>query len=603
MTRPEPSFASLRAGWCAAVVAAAACADPAALEVIVDVNAQQLDALNLVVRKGGPDGDAFIDCRVPFQGSVESACGFEGGSGRWLDPNRVSFVLFGEPDVPLDIEIEGDRDGRVVTTTRAASRLPPRAAERATLRLALFGRTAVRLRCAVQIEPPPGEIEPSLDSESQTALTLANLTGSPGLEVLLSVDGELVVVEYVPQGGACDLRPRTLRDPAEDRNAPYDPDRWCRVLPGSLVVGSLDSQTRVAASLCSQAPPGRARLKVAVLSAEGIDIRTVTINAPLSRVSMPTVVDFDGDGAVEVVMLVQSSGAFPAEVQVARYDPVTDQTTAQGIGAYDTLARGRTALPPIVFAGDGGDALFVVGYPGPIGVYDGMRFAQLAGNGVRGTRAPLVVDGTDAVVVQEVRGPLVVASRLVPTFDRQGWRPVATATAALPEVPADELVRLSAGLTKDGTAVTAFVHDGFVYGWLLAAEPAPLLVETLGPEIGSQPLLHVNLDGQPGTELVSYAEDSNVIRAVDQQGQVLTGWPLMLSGDSGVRRVIVSDLEVAPPRDDRVLRTAEVIGLTYRQLEILSLGAGSYDQSQWPWPSTEGGARGRMSSTGDPFRR
>ena len=593
--------------WGLVLVFFGACADPAALDVRVDIKAPDLEALRLVVNSGDLDGPSVVDCRIPF-GAPTTDCGLEGGSGRWDDADAVSFVLFGEPDTRLAVEIDGFRFGRSVTATRSLARLPSRSGERGRLDLALFDRTEERHRCTFDLGAPPGMSEMSMAPQAQTALTVANVSSATfGFEVLMSVDGELLGATFTPMTETCELQTVLIRDVAEDRQDPFHPDRWCHVHPGSLVVGPLSARGGfVIASLCARPTTRGARVKVAVIESSRIDIRTIDLGVGLAQVSVPALADFDGDGGVDVVVLAQDDfESLPSMVRLVRHTPATGDTTSQPIGTFGSLARGRPAPAPLVVSGGAApEQLLIVGYPGPSGAFDGRAFTPL-GTGVRGTRAPVVVDGEDFLLVQELRGQLVASTRLVRPNETARWRSLGTSTAPIrmPTVP-DELVRLSIGVL-DGTPLVAYTEDGTVNGWNASVQPTPARLPTMASVSGGQPLLHVNLDGEPGTEFVSYAEDSNLMRAVDVNGESMVGWPLMLTGESGVRRVLITDLEGLLPGATRALRTAEVVALTYRHLEVITLGAGSYSQAEWSWPIVGGDAQGRArySSPDDPLRR
>ena len=592
-------------GWTALLVFGA-CSDPAALDVVVAINAQSLSELRLILRDGGLASEAFVDCRLPFAAPA-SDCRLEGGTGAWDDEDRFAFVLYGDPGAQVGLEIEGLSSGQSVTATRAVVVLPDAAGGRGRIDLALFDRTEVRRRCMVDIQVQRNDLEPSTSPQVETALTAIDLNSRPGLELLLSVDGELLVATYAPQDDACTLTTVELRDPVGNAQGPFGEDRWCRVHTGALVADRLANDSGfVAASLCARVGSAGARLKVATITAQGVDISTVNLEVPLAQVSMPQLVDFDGNGGREVVVLVQTAVPEPAAlVRVLRYEPLTARTGFRDVGGFGFLGRGQPGLPPLVFAGPvRGERLLIAGYLGPVGVFDGRDFEANRPPDQRAQRAPVLVDVDAQPQLQELRGDRFSSTRFALTGagGNAVWQAVVTASAALPRsvVAIDDLRRLSIGQTSGGSPVVAVAVDGAVIGWAIGpqAEVTTIASDGFAEE---QELLHVNLDGQPGTELVAYTANANAIRGIDQTGEPLTGWPIDLMGEGGVRRVLMTDLEAT--RDDRALRSAELVGLTYRRLEAISLGAGSYDSSEWPWPSSDGGARGRWTGPTDPLRR
>ncbi|MEM7677499.1 MAG: hypothetical protein AAF449_15980, partial [Myxococcota bacterium] len=541
-------------------------------------------------------------------GSATEACGFEGGTERWTDPEQASFVLFGTPDSPFAVEIDGLRESRSVTATRAQTRLPSRAGERATLPLALFDRTEPRFRCAIDLPVPNGRVELSTAPEAQTAITAGNVARGPGLELLLSVDGELWGATVLPEEASCRLAVVRLRDAEEDRSNPVDFNRWCRVYPGSLTIRPYRDNTRLmVTSLCAQAGGAAgSRIKVAQIDADGVDIRTINLEVPLDRVSLPIIADAMGTDEPDIFFLVQVAEATEsAPVRLVRYSPRRQESISIDLGNYEALTLFGDPVPaPMVIDGPRGDAILVAGHPGPAAIYDGTQTVELMATGERNFRAPVVIELPNALLLQELRNQRVVSTRILTDQRRTTWRVVDTVMEPLPSfVVPDDGVRLSVGVNPDGLPVVAYSHNGAVWGWLVSDDLNVDRIDTLSTTAGSQPVLHVNLDGELGTELVTFARDSNIVRATTQTGQALVGWPVNLTGDSGVRHVLLTDLGRSTDVPTRSLRAAEVVALTYRHLEVITLGAGSYDQSRWSWPAADGASAGRWSSPSDPYRR
>ncbi|MEO1336376.1 MAG: hypothetical protein AAFV29_12070, partial [Myxococcota bacterium] len=567
---------------------------------------------------GDREGPAFIDCVLPFGGSVEQACGFEGGVDRWTDASTVSFVLFGTPDTPLWFEIEGRQGGLWVTETRVAGRLPSRAGERSVLSLGLRARTEPRFSCSTDLPAPEGVLEPSSSAEAQTAIVARDLDGRAGLELLMSVDGQLLVASYRAELEACRLQPTRLADPQEDIDNPFDRNRWCRVVSDSLAVAPLRaSGGMVIASLCARPGANGARLKIAVgdMSGANVDIQTINLGVPLSQVSLPIMADIDGTGEYAVFLLVRSSAdPEPVPTRLMRYSPLTSEETSVLIGDYEPLpAFGGDIAPspaPIVIGGPGGgEALLVAGYRGPKVIYDGTRVVDLQQRGARSVRAPVVVERPTLLTLEELQANRSVTTVIQTNAQRTAWAIIETSTNSLQDaVQPSEDVRLSVGLSRLGIPLVAFTNAGSALGWSIndrsSADASRIReVDELWQAASPQLLLHANLDQECGTELITFARDSNSIRAVTVGEQVLPGWPLELTGDTGTRRLLLQDLEPETVVSAPALRTAEVIALTYRRLEVITLGAGSYDPEEWPWPSADGSPVSRGSVLDGPFRR
>ncbi len=589
------------------VIVAGACADPAALDVVVNIEADPLSQLRLVLRDGDLGGAPFVDCRLSVGAPAEAACGLEGGTGRWDNADRFAFVLFGEPGDRVGLELEGLNGLQSVTATRVVVALPNGAGDRDRVDLTLAGRTEPGRRCAATVEVATGSVEPSSNPEDETAITVFDRPDTPGLELLLSVDGELVVATYGTRGDDCRLDYVPLRDPEGASQGPFGSDRWCRVHPGSLVVGRLaDDLGFVAASLCARVGASGARLKVAVatMSSAEVDITTIDLDSPLAQVTMPRLADFDGNGSQEVVSLVQTTAPNPAApVRVLRYEPRTARLGFRDVAGFGVLGRGQPGLPPLRFIEpDRGARLLIAGYQGPTGVFDGRVFDRVALPDGRSARAPVLVDQDGQPWLQEIRGnALVVSTRLAPTGPAGAWQAVTTATATLRRpVNNDELRRMSIGRAAAGTPLVALAVEDGVAGWQPGAVITPSSLSFEGVS-SMHYLLQVNVDGEPGTEFIAFAPNANTLLAFDQGGRALAGWPVTLTGEGGARRVLVTDLE--PAANDRVLRSAEIVALTYRRLEAISLGASSYDAAEWPWPSIDGGARGAWTGPEDPFQR
>ena len=105
----------------AALHLAVACADPASLQIMVEVSEPAVTSLEFDVTTGA---ESFISCELDSTGEVSGTCPFEEGGHQWRGEASLSFVLYGEPYRQLTISARGLVNGEQVTSAELVSALP-----------------------------------------------------------------------------------------------------------------------------------------------------------------------------------------------------------------------------------------------------------------------------------------------------------------------------------------------------------------------------------------------------------------------------------------------------------------------------------------------
>lgn len=578
-----------------------ACADPAVLDVVVAIEEKGLDSLVLKVTKNPDDGPVVFDCRMPLDGPAEGTCPSEEGEGRWIDPERLEVLLYGKPNTTIAIELEGFRSDRSVTATRAVALLPPSEGERRTLSLSLLGLTRERFRCSTIVDPPERPLEAPLAPEQQTSLTLLSRTTDVRVPVVVvSARGRLAFVRREPDELGCTL---SLADfPASA--ALNDPgSTWCHLTPGSLVAGpaNVAGAGTLIAGVCANG--NEIRLKAAFQFSGSSAIRTLTFTRGRRHFSPPTLANVVGDGRREVVFFARQGEINNGPVELVIWSPIERTATATLTVPLDNVRFDQTIPAPIILPIESGyDRLVVAGGRGGFGVVQDLQYLTLGTEPGRSSRSPSVrFDPTRRLVELFYASPAAILRHQFILGGR-----VETAEQLPLSAAANNLdIRLALGsVDNDEEPEVGVGQAGFVELYPFGGPLSPTLIDLWrGSTAGEQYLLLANLDRQAGAEVVSFGAESSKIHAVDAGGQVLDGWPLQITGDDGRRHVLLADLD--PVQEARALRDLEVVTLSSAGLvEVITLGPGSYDASQTPWPlpSRDGLGRSVYLGARDPPR-
>lgn len=584
----------MRRGWATlTAVGFAACADPAAVEVRVSVEEPMVSAIALDVRVAG---DEQIACRLPLDGAPEGVCPFSAGEGRWTRAGALSFVLYGEPDLPFEVDVSGERDGRSVTATAAQASLPSVAGERRVLELALLGRTRPRFQCDVVLslglEPP----ERVAEEGAQTALLVlppsadARAARVSPLGLLTSSRNALTQVSYTktPDGCVLEERPLIDKDLVGGGTPPLaEEQRWCNVRGGAMVARPVPGlgRTVLVAGLCANSSPGRLKLGV-VRGGRTLDVLSEELPVAPQVVSDPVLADTDGDGMPEAAILIRGAGGAVSlgRMWLTETGPQTAITELTGV----TVSSVRPFAPLVLPAGeDRREALLVVGHNGPMVVFRGGRAetVRTPRPSLRPPAAYFAGAGRFGVVTQP---GLTQLAHLSIGLDAGAWRVDAEANAALPFAVAPSFdAALSLGRpSADGPLQVALLDDGYAY--LAAVEPG-LPVDRRdvfgGAASDAQLSRWANIDGVPGAELLAFDPDGSSLAAITLDGSTFDGWPLTLPSSGAPRRLVLADLDGPGGQTEDGLRDLEIVTLSDRVLTVVTLGPGSYDFEGMDWPA------------------
>jgi hypothetical protein len=599
---------------------AAACTAPAALEVQVRVEEPNLEAITVSVTR---DDAPVIQCRLPAAGPGEGLCPFEAGAGRWEEPGKLAFILYGDPERGAEVSLEGSRGGLSVTATRAQVRLPSEAGERRVVELALVGRTRPRLACRLDLAPGLPPAERSQEETDQSGLVALRAASSARpiavapLQLLVSARNLLAVVLFAKGGEAgCTLTPVPLVDTellATRQPASDDPRRWCNVRHGALGArAGAGGRTTFFAGLCAN---GAARLKLGAAAGRVVRVRERALEGLAARHSDPIFADTDGDGTPEA-LVVSRRADDSFELLRVWLDAGGLQEATYPMPALAPPPTVGPAYAPLAVAGpDGRDTVVIAGYRGASYVLEqgrlqelaarpSVRAPALAGLSAAPRRVGLVTVGPTA---EAPVGP-ARAGYAVMVLSGRTWSLAESRDAALDEAvaPAAEtrVVLGHLGMQADLQAVV--FQAGRAHVATLGDPITTTALDVWGGNLtGGQRALLANLDGLPGSELLSYGADQNDVSAVRAEGGVLEGWEgFEFAGAGGLRHVLVTDLDGLVAGDEAGLRDAEVVSLADQVLEVVTLGPGSYalDDAEWPAAAHDAAGSGAWMGTRDPAR-
>ncbi len=587
----------------AALLVFVGCADPAALEVRVDVEVGSLapgtiSALRVRVQTGL---EVLVDCHLPPSGAPQGTCPFDAGTLQWNEGEALRFVLYGDPGQSATITIGAKHDGRTVTATTAQVYLPDLAGERRALNLILA-------------EPATPQAECSLDLLGGTNIASAVLPPLASLfearDVLVSAGPSLHRVSYQRDSvGTCKLTETPLLD-SEDPTRPAF--TWCRLRAGSLVVRRQEAEPsyHLVAGVCASLPVARPQRTVvmAKLWADGrVQIRKTLVSAGRDAPSDPVLADTDGDGQMELVLLWWVRNH---QVLLRRYALVnggvvtlaeTGTSAATLLDLPNTVPDAQaTPFAPIILPpalGISTETIVFVGYGGA-GQYSNRR---VGGFGIA-ENIPERVSLRPSVAYRLDAGRFVIvtqpsACRLVRALLVASGRQWQLSEVDLVEIPICRsgpglfsLDPLTIGRRKGRSAPSvALSIAGRTYLGDLELSSRPVEPYSGTNRSVDTKLLALNLDGVTGTDLLTFSLADQGVEL--SYGAGIRGWPRLLTG-SILGQYLAADLDGAEPEFG--LRNLEIISHSGRGLQVISLGPGSYDADGMDWPSARQSSHGAL---------
>lgn len=589
-----------------------ACAEPAALEVNVRVEAVELSAVQVRVLV---QGKARVDCEVALQGELQGLCPFEAGQAEWTDPNALSFVLYGEPLKDAELQLSGLRQQAVVSATVAAIQLPDSPGLRGMLQVTLPGASRPRARCQSSMPASLLQAERVATDGAQSALLVMPVRRADPdgpQKLLVSAQNSLSEVTVSGQGSECTVQARPLNDAVlSSRPGPngglWDALHnrgWCNLRAGAMVVRADNARDRAitVAGICANAG-NPVQLKMARLNVDGQTfINTAPISARLNDVSDPVLADTDGDGIPEASVFVRGgTGATDSLVRVWWQPGTASQLRTDVRSLTSTSVGVEPPFAPLVLPGadaERAETLLMVGNSVvATRFFKGTLGAAAVPRSFRPPVARLVDAGTVDVIVQS---GLTTVQRLQMARTAGQWAPSSRLEAIplLSTVPPSATVRPTVGrwgslqsprvvLTHDDVAQLIDVQN------LGAVE---MIDAWPGAGADAQSTLWVNLDGIPGPELLAYSQAGDRLVAWGASGAPL-GWPLDFGGGAQPQ-FVVADLDGLSATAG--LRDLEVAGLFANELKVVRLGPGSYDADGFDWPTADGTGSGSGLWTGAP---
>lgn len=597
MTRRSTTERRLPAAFLAGALAlaSAACGDPASLRVNLEIKEPNLGLLELrITRRPGADGTLVARCLLPSGERASGDCPLENGSQVWSGGSELSFVLYGRPKTPVEIRVIGRRSrdgtGPTITSTTARVELPAKGGEAGTAKVALASRTGVRFRCkSIELGPDLGV------PTDRSAVTLFGPN-----EILATTAGRLARLRYEETLDGCTITSTELLDA-------------CRVYDNSLVAApaARTGRSRIVAGLCNNIRSPGAPANTTVELFAGLDagddkLMFQWLSMGMSglgraQISRPVLADPFGTGSPEVVFFKSAMGGLvlsiwdPRDPTGSTIDLPLPGLTPFGNNVFNGPMAARLKDPPFP------DALLIASYPGGIGIVTGNppEFQLLHAD----RRSPLMSPGA-AVIDTETGISVLIAtlynnpkSMSFTTIEENGgvWHESDSFALTLPRdfelAAANRDVRVALGdIDGTGRLTAVIVQNGRAI--LFPAErEATIIVRNLwnGTISGVQSVLLADIDGRPGANVIAFDPQSPLLNAIDSEGRQLDGWPIQAL-EGGQLRMFVTHLDRRRP--DQAADSLELVTMSRRIVEVISLGLGTYNRGQIPWPAIYRDSRG-----------
>jgi hypothetical protein len=572
----------------------AACAEPAALRVEIEVREPGLQALRVAVVSDPDKGRVSeLSCTFTAGERADKDCELSDGTGVWGGGlETLSFWLYGAPKTELSVSAAGLRDAGspvVSTSTETRAALPDEPGDEAVLNLSLVARTRIHDECGGEIPTMGGG---NLD---RSTLAIADLVDDAGgqPEILVTSGNSLAFFQFHRLNGKCVPLP-----------PPNYPERFqsCVYLENSMVAGRRDdSGKKMFGGACLN---GNVLISAGSISASGSpNLETYSSTTARPVLSRPVLADLDGDHVKELYFLTVTRRV----LELIRWSPEQRSLARLELSGLAPFTPNNPALHggPLVVHDPRNqrDVLIIAGYPGGIGIVTGgmnwrYQWVQDEPNAPSmGASAVVVSDAQELVVKvavlyggRELR--VTVLEGLAPEWNVRDNFSLLGNNDFDTRVERD--TRLALGdIDGSGTLVAITVQEGeaIIYPLEEGAKVRTLPVWSGSAISGVQSVLLANVDGMPGAEIIAFDSTNNLIHAVNFSGAPLDGWPLEAPA-GGQLRVALADLD--PP--DAPERDLEVIALSQQSLQIFSLGPGSYDpkDSDWPMIFADSAARGSI---------
>lgn len=573
-----------------------ACDRAASLSVAIEIRDPMVARIDLsVARDPGGENAEVLRCAIVEERVADPGCALESGSRAWSGHGApVEFWLYGTPKTELEIRVVGHQSPvetipDVSTSTTVLTRLPAGNGERGRLTFALPpptlppAKSAPALRCRAEL---------AMGQTDRTSLLVYDLVpGDDRSEILAASGTELAVLDFVREADGCRLAPSSA---FAGRPIPFG----CTLWDASLVAGLLDPRDgRLFAGLCNSVPgrPTESRIVAGLItSRDRVELSTFTSSGTRARTSRPVIADPDGTGAPDVFSL-WSDGT---RVSLVRFDPRRPEVEADRVPLpIRPLANGAlTQGPLVVHRGSGRDALVVAGYAGAIVLITGP--SPLTVETILPVRTPAIVSPAalarkrgDALelTIAELRADAMTFTQILDHGDRFTLEGQIVVPKPSLMLSTDREARIAIG-DVDGTGVASaiVVVAGRAAIFPIAAGAVAREVEIWsGAVSGVQNALLASVDGESGAEIVAFDPTSPLVQGRTVGGRILPGWPLE-TVQGGTLRLVLGELDPAPDTG----HTLEVVALSQRLVEVVSLGVGSFDAASMSWPSVGHDASG-----------
>ncbi len=531
-----------------------ACADPASLTVRVDV---EESAIKTVIIQGAKDSVDFISCTMHSDGRQEGNCPFENTTRNWTGEENFKFILYGDASTKARLSARGIfEDGTTASSTTVDIELPSSAGIQAELKIALRARTAVTRACSRSIA--------SLQSATANSQIAFRRRENGEKDIVVSTQDSLLSLKMTAADDAT-CRLEAIASSSCNNASSFAVEEFFirQERPGDEV--SAICNARAAANALFQIFDLRgvqgsmlSSLDLGIVSAVSMGVANLELGNPERK---------------ELALGVQNASR--AELKLIKWQNDLPRFETIPVG----LAGGIANAAPVVYSDQIQESVMFLGSrPGYV-FYDSVSartseaLSRINTSWLTSASGFTDADGDRAFVAAVLDGTQQgFLSAKVGRSDSFVFTPFPP--NVLPR-SMDLSRHIAIGdVFGDGKAKAVLGGNGRIFVIALDTQSIEREFRTL-TESGNYDIRLVDIDGRPGTEILvmPLSGQTQNVYALDQEGRLLSGWPISAPG-------ILRDFAVTDLDEDGI---AEIVVCSGTQLHVFSLGPKSWNEMSAGW--------------------